>query len=280
MRAAIRRWIRAIVRRDALWSVLEPTIVRLGISLSDHRKAAFIDECKEWCNRHVSQKKVLNGVFQGMKYSSFTAFGSELYPKLLGSYELEIQEAITELTQTSFDVVVDVGCAEGYYAVGFALQNPNTLVHAFDLNESAQQECLAMAKCNKVADRVRVESYCDSYRLVELSKTGRSGLILSDCEGFERHLFSEGSAIALKSWHLLIETHDFASSGVTEWLSQLFKNTHNIRTFAALPDEDKVNEYQFDEIKGLDRRIQHMLLTEKRPAGMKWLYMTPSDSES
>src|SRR5690606_8070667 len=117
MRAAIRRWIRSFVRRDVFWSVLEPTIVRLGVSLNDHRKATFADECIAWCGQLVPEKQVLNGVFEGMRYSSFTAFGSELYPKLLGSYELEIQGVITELAQQSFDVIVDVGCAEGYYAV-------------------------------------------------------------------------------------------------------------------------------------------------------------------
>lgn len=275
MRILIRRWIRLIVKRDVIWNVLEPTVVRLGLSLKDHRVAAFVDECVEWREEYFQNKCVINGIFRGMQYSSFKAFGSTLYPKLLGSYESEISEAIAELNQIPLEVVVDVGCAEGYYAIGFALQNSDATVYAFDLNESARDECRAMADCNKVSDRVIVEGYCDSFRLAEFSKEYRTGLVLSDCEGFERYLFSDASATDLACWYLLIETHDFASTGVTDRLVGLFESTHDIRIFEALPDEIKVDKYQFEEIKKLDLRVQHMLLAENRPSGMKWLYMKP-----
>src|SRR5438094_9802013 len=63
---------------------------------------------------------VLNGPFRGLQYPSAEAICSAILPKLLGSYEKELHCTIERLCNTDCSVVVDVGCAEGFYAVGFA----------------------------------------------------------------------------------------------------------------------------------------------------------------
>ncbi len=62
---------------------------------------------------------IFSGPFAGMAYVA-RAVGSAVVPKLVGSYEQELHGVLADIAQTPYMVVVDVGCAEGYYAVGLA----------------------------------------------------------------------------------------------------------------------------------------------------------------
>ena len=62
-------------------------------------------------------KIVRNGFFKGMKYVTFKSAGSSLFPKLLGSYEIELLPVFAGLQKNKYDDILDIGCAEGYYAV-------------------------------------------------------------------------------------------------------------------------------------------------------------------
>ncbi len=58
----------------------------------------------------------------------------------------------------AYETVLNIGCPEGYYAVGMARHMPATRVLAFDLNPVAQQTCVVLAAKNDVAKRVQVEA--------------------------------------------------------------------------------------------------------------------------
>ena len=64
---------------------------------------------------------------------------SSCVPKLIGSYEEEVHLIIEEIIRRRYSIVVNIGCAEGYYAVGFALRIPDAIVYAFDIETTAQQ---------------------------------------------------------------------------------------------------------------------------------------------
>ena len=64
---------------------------------------------------------------------------SSCVPKLIGSYEEEVHPIIEEIIRRRYSIVVNIGCAEGYYAVGFALRIPDAIVYAFDVDTTAQQ---------------------------------------------------------------------------------------------------------------------------------------------
>src|SRR4051812_47368421 len=60
---------------------------------------------------------VASGPFRGMRY---TACAAGVAPKVLGTYERELHDWIVGLSSRGYECVVNVGCAEGYYAVGLA----------------------------------------------------------------------------------------------------------------------------------------------------------------
>ena len=166
---------------------------------------------------------VAAGPFVGMQYIA-EATGSSLPPKLLGSYEAELHPALEHARQSRYDAVVDVGCAEGYYAVGLARMLPGTPVLAYDTDPHAQYLCRQLAAHNGVSGQVQVLGTCGPSEL--LARTGQRLLVVCDCEGYERDLFGTDVAQAMAASDLIIELHEPNRPGLTEYLLSVFKDTH------------------------------------------------------
>lgn len=220
---------------------------------------------------------VLHGPFRGLCYPHATAFGSSLFPKLLGSYERELHLAIEALCRGRFERVIDVGCAEGYYAVGLARRLPEAAAWAFDTDPAALACCREMASLNGVGDRLTPGAECGPDDLAALCRN-RPCLVVSDCEGFERHLFTPDSVAALERCHVLVETHDFVHAGVSRTLRRLFEPTHEIGIVYSLEDGEKARLYDYEELRPLPEPERRILLAERRPEVMQWLVMNPRET--
>jgi hypothetical protein len=60
--------------------------------------------------------RVQGGLFADLKLLPH-AVGSALAPKLIGSYEAELHPIFDRIFRKPYKRVIDIGCAEGYYAV-------------------------------------------------------------------------------------------------------------------------------------------------------------------
>ena len=54
-------------------------------------------------------------------------------PKLLGSYEQELQPIIERCVEAPYDCVKNIGCGDGYYAIGMARRMTSREITAYDL---------------------------------------------------------------------------------------------------------------------------------------------------
>src|SRR5688572_21245165 len=116
--------------------------------------------------RH-SGGRVHSGMFKGMRYIPHAYFSAYI-PKLLGTYERELTAAIDAAVAAKPELVVDVGAAEGYYAVGLALRLPGTKVVAFEMAPKAQELLRKMVEMNGVQGQVEIRGRCDRPDLQEL----------------------------------------------------------------------------------------------------------------
>ena len=66
---------------------------------------------------------VKSGIFKDMLYIE-KASGSELTPKLLGTYEQELYPFLEKLIEKQFEELVVAGAAEGYFAIGLNYKRP------------------------------------------------------------------------------------------------------------------------------------------------------------
>lgn len=139
--------------------------------------------------------RVWQGPFGGMEFWEQSAKGCHV-AKLLGCYEQPLQPVIEWAMAGASTVILNIGCAEGYYAVGMARRMSKARVLAFDLDPKAQATCSALAASNGVADRVVVGGLFRPADLVtyEHERT----LVVCDVEGAECELLDPSAAPALR----------------------------------------------------------------------------------
>lgn len=228
---------------------------------------------------HFPDQKVAHGPFMGMKYPQFEAVCSTIFPKLLGSYEKEIAPVIYECIREQPEAIIDVGCTEGYYAVGFALACPNSKVYAFDGEPQARKLCREMASVNQVENRVRIKEACNSWRDMKVVKDDTKLLIICDIEGFEKKILTKDAFTHFSSAKFLIEVHDCFDIYISSYIMNACKDSHDVNVIRAISDLDKAIEYNYPELQGYDLVSKSVLLAENRPESMKWFYLTPKSKE-
>ncbi|MEN1679274.1 MAG: hypothetical protein AAGJ46_06745, partial [Planctomycetota bacterium] len=137
-------------------------------------------------NREFGGVVVARGPFRGLDYGDVAAHGSALFPKLVGSYEQELHPVIEAIVDLAPEQIIDVGAAEGFYAVGLATRLQGAEVLAFETEGDARQSLKQLAERNGVADRVRLEGHCGPTELAESLSPG--AVLVCDCEGGEYEL--------------------------------------------------------------------------------------------
>jgi Met-10+ like-protein len=226
--------------------------------------------------RLESPDRVAQGPFRGMRYIS-SAFCSELLPKLVGTYERELYPAIEAICLAGCDRIVDIGAAEGYYAVGMAVRNPDAEVVAFEMNPSARYYLRRLADRNEVSERVQILSLCELHSLASTLAGARRPAVICDCEGAEDELLRPDQIDPLRRAYLLVETHDGLETdagiltGITDRLHERFEPTHTIELIGsrARTRQDLATDCPLSSEEAAEA------MDEGRPWA-QWLLMTPT----
>ncbi len=209
---------------------------------------------------------VLSGPFKGMAYPVRASEGARA-ARLIGAYEASLAPVIEEIVLRGYDLVVDVGSAEGYYAVGLARRMPHARVMARDANPKAQTLCRALAEVNGVADRVEIGglmAHAD-FKVCQFANT----LILCDIEAAEATLLDPVAAPGLLSADILVETHDCMQPGLSTLIADRFRATHEVRLIGRHIDDSGLPDWM-EALSDLDRLIA---LWEWRTGPTPWLWM-------
>ena len=69
--------------------------------------------------QHHNGTRIWSGPFEGMDFLPQSTHGCHV-AKLIGCYEQPLQPFIEEAMRTAYPVVVNIGCAEGYYGAADA----------------------------------------------------------------------------------------------------------------------------------------------------------------
>lgn len=222
-------------------------------------------EQKDLCQLISPNKVVVSGLFKGLKYPEFKSFGSALFPKIIGSYEDELHPYFKTLLAQKYDYILDIGCAEGYYAVGLAKLAPSSIIQAYDTNKNAIDFCKKMAELNHVIN-IDFYSFCSNQTLKEFDFKNKS-LIISDCEGYEEILFDTENISKLINCDLIIESHDMIKLGIKEKIINLFEKTHEITIVKSVLKS--ISDYE--DLKKLNFRKYTDGILFERNTRMEWL---------
>ena len=186
------------------------------------------DDLDAWfVERHGAA--VVHGPFAGMRYPPATlARAQHLTAKLLGTYEEELSGFVADQVLRSPPLFVDLGAADGYYAVGFAFASPATRVHAYEIDPVAKRATRELARANGVAERVTLHGPANHRRLGELDLGG--AFVLCDIEGTEVDVLDPGALPGLARATLIVEVHTVEGEDTGPVMRERFAPTHAIES--------------------------------------------------
>jgi hypothetical protein len=215
---------------------------------------------------------VMQGPLKGMDFLPQSAEGCHI-AKLLGCYEQPLLPYIEQAIQANYPTILNIGCAEGYYAVGMARRMPDTKMRAFDLNPKAQETCHALAEKNSVQGRITIGALFQPEDFAPYA--GQKVLVLCDIEGAEKDLLDPEKAPALTGVDLIVESHECLIPGITQQLIERFAATHNI----IVVEDNGQRQLQnapawFNNLAHLD---QLLATWEWRSGPTPWLVMKAKD---
>ena len=211
---------------------------------------------------------VASGPFSGMTYVKAATEGA-LIARLLGVYESELHPHVEAFIAEDLECVIDVGCAEGYYAVGLARRMPGVTVYAHDILESARLVCAGMAAENGVSDRVVIGGEFQPEDFQRFA--GQRALVLVDAEEAEIDILDLERGPALAHMNIIVETHDVYRPGALATLMARFSATHEIQRV----DQDFKDYDAPDWVRDLNHLDQLLTVWEWRQRPTPWLVMRP-----
>jgi len=196
-------------------------------------------------------------------------------PKLLGIYERELNQYVERACTLNFSIIVDIGAAEGYYAVGMALRNPKARIIAFEMESTSRAALAELVRLNDVADRVEIRGRCEPDNLERVLADASRPFVICDAEGHESVLLDPTTAPSLRRAWILVELHEFIERGISEKIRERFVATHEIvqiwqqeRTIADFPFHDFY-------MRSLPESYLRWAVSESRPEQMSWFWMKP-----
>lgn len=217
---------------------------------------------------------VLSGPFKGLKYFNHIVWGS-ITPKWIGSYEEELHSIVEEIREKKYTHIINVGAAEGFYAVGLSRLCPDTQIVSYDVDPIARFRQSELVKLNNIKN-LHIAKYCSHEALNETLPTLNSGLVICDIEGYEHVLLNPSIVSSLKQVDLLVELHDHEALSMDQVkadLIQRFQSTHEIQTIVAQTRNIPSYLEKIPGLKSLSPADQEEALNEHRPINQEWLWM-------
>ena len=195
---------------------------------------------------------------------------------LVGTWELELFHVLKKIIEKKFSTILVVGAAEGYYAVGFSRNFPNTNIFAFE-KQSDYREKLEKLKILNDSQNIHVEGNCDSNILKShLQLGGDNPFLFCDIEGGEIGLLKIRLIPELAKTEILVEVHEMYVENCQKRLLDEFKDTHNHkiiygkeRQLNDLPDSCRILSFFASETTVKN------LMNEGRPYPMNWIWFKP-----
>lgn len=217
------------------------------------------------------------GPLAGMRLIEASSWGNDKAAKLLGFYEHELMAALVPALGPD-KLFVDIGAADGFYAVGLLKAGLAERCIAFELTPAGRQVIEHTAAAMGLAERIQIHGACDEALLQRtLECLDRSRLVLlCDVEGAEFEILSESVLAGLAGAHLFIEIHDHGAYGPERYAALRERAARWFR----VEEIHKAgrNPYHYAELRDLDDTDHWLVCSEGRDPDQKWLALRPIHS--
>ena len=242
--------------------------IQVGFVRRELRQRSIDSFAFLWCKGRIQ-----NGPFRGMKFARIVP-EHPLSAKIFGTYEEAIAPVISWMMEAGFKQFINVGSAEGYYAIGLARSSPSVRVEAFECVHRMHSLLELIAAKNGVTHQITQHGLADINSLQHHLAMQPTPVLLMDIEGGERELLNPQIVPSLAPAIILVEVHLHVHANLIEILVSRFCHTHTILLFESTDCIENAPPRS-----GLTRLS--FFVNERRGNGITpWLLMTPRNGFS
>ena len=215
---------------------------------------------------------IASGPFSGLKLPSRSSWSlGDLPAKLVGLYEQELHPYVLKCVANAPDCIVNVGCADGYYAAAFGRLLPNAAIFGTDIDQKFESEFHETLSINGLKGHFLLDF---KFSKAEAFEPFTRIIWIVDCEGYERNIPELEEEIRKKS-DFLIECHECFVPNVTENLIDMLSKTHDI----CIARFSGRNPNDVQAFSHLDSFEKFLMVCEFRAETTQWIYAQARGSQ-
>ena len=223
--------------------------------------------------------RVQYGTFAGMQLSTEIWWGRfDIASKILGTYESSVLRRLEENAQGA-DCFIDIGAADGYFAVGVLTSGLFPHAVAFEISERGRRMLARNAVNNGVVASLDIRAEATFEGLNHVVAEHQRPVILCDIEGGEFALLDEALLEKLTTCVMIIELHPMFFDDGRARVNALCERA-SAWFDAELFYSDDPAISQFRELDDFTDDERALAFSEGREGRGEWLLLTPRQSAS
>jgi hypothetical protein len=219
--------------------------------------------------------QVAYGTFKGMKLSKNTYWSkNDIITHILGVYEKHVLKKIIEFSKKGNYPFIDIGAADGYFAIGMAFSETFKKIYAFEIDEEGRRSLNRNIENNLCKDKVVVDIEANFENLKEIVDKNKSAVILIDIEGSEFDLLDDNLLKLLSNCYIVCELHPTLSTNGFEKQNMLINNAKAFFDVSTIQRES-YSPNKFSELNEFTDEERLIAFGEGRENNMNWLILEP-----
>lgn len=261
-----------VLRRDGLSFLIVRLIanilrVEIGIQRAKNKAWAILKERYSFVIAH--------GPFKGMLLAEDVWWsGNDRITQTLGVYEEHVLKKLRLFSGQGAKRFIDIGAADGYFAVGMAYAKIYSEVYAFEIDLKGQEKIKENAIRNSCSDAVQVFGEANIALLSGLLSSENRSSILIDIEGAEYNFLNNQMLSVLKDNYIICELHPWVVENGKERQALLLERASKNFDIELIIRES-YSPNLFPELDDLSDEERLIAVGEGRGRNMQWLVLTP-----
>ena len=269
--------------QEGLWKTFQSTHdwIKNVFSINGVLSAIKLYESQKF--KKLAGSRILVGPFAGVILEKLNWGRRDFVAYSGGIYEQEVLSYFVN-TKGLFKTFIDIGAADGYYAVSTLKNNFFEYVHAFEKSSTSQEIIKFNAQINEVDHKLSIHGKFDISFEKYLGKDfdWASTLILSDIEGAEFELFDADLLSKISGAHIIIELHKRDRDDIEIQKFEALLAKFNAISFIKSHER---NVYKFAEYNPMTEDLRYLMSSDGRIRGKKesrllrgeWLLCCPNE---
>lgn len=219
--------------------------------------------------------QVQYGLFRGMELGEESWWSRyDVSTKILGVYEEHVLAKLGEFYSFSTAPFIDIGAADGYFAIGVAKSLPAEKVFAFEISERGRSVLKDNSQINGCLSAIEVGEEASYESVANILSEHGSAFVLIDIEGDEYELLNNEMLALLSSSTVIVELHPRKVTDGSRLQEKLMQNAAKYFETEILIRET-YNPNMFEELSEFSDEDRLLAFSEGRKANGLWLALSP-----